>query len=73
MGVSKIRPDKNCEHNFKVMEVVYTTCEHRLNTDYYRITTFFCTKCLQEVEEQKHETVGLYEKMPLWYNKRGGE
>ncbi len=39
----------NCKHDFEVMDIVYSRKENgRYNYAYRRVTTYYCTKCLEE-------------------------
>jgi ribosomal protein L37AE/L43A len=45
--------NKECEHNYRVLDVVYSQRVQDKNTEYKRTTTYFCTKCMHEVVKIK--------------------
>jgi hypothetical protein len=60
---------KHCDHDYKILDIVYVKKSTNTSDIYIRNTTFFCSKCLQESESIKREEVYKteYKDKPVWF------
>jgi len=57
--------DNQCEHKFEFLRTAkWTDYSGSFNTGFFRIDTFYCTKCLEQKEVKKSE---LVRDTPDWY------
>jgi len=54
-----------CEHNYQFLRTAkFTDNRGNYNTHFFRVDTFFCTKCLEQKELKKDE---YSRDTPAWY------